>query len=168
MQLGVPVTFIAVMMKAELFGFGQRSRDVAKRYHAPLRINVYQSVRSDIYALTYEEYWAGLSASLCRNRRDRHWRAAGPRDGRPPATPPRLWHQHRESYAASHYATLRILAGIRRAAVGFDFRGTRYFRLGAVRASPHASRGLPALRVSRVLPRRMCWTAALAGDAPGA
>src|SRR5206468_10795824 len=31
---------------------------------APLRINVYQSVRSDVYALTYGEYWRGFAALL--------------------------------------------------------------------------------------------------------
>jgi hypothetical protein len=30
---------------------------IAKRFEAPLRINVYQAVRSDLYALTYEECW---------------------------------------------------------------------------------------------------------------
>jgi radical SAM protein with 4Fe4S-binding SPASM domain len=35
---------------------------VAKRYGAPLRVNVYQAVRSDLYALTYEEYWQGFRA----------------------------------------------------------------------------------------------------------
>jgi radical SAM protein with 4Fe4S-binding SPASM domain len=33
---------------------------VAKTFEAPLRVNVYQSVRSDLYALTYEEYWEGF------------------------------------------------------------------------------------------------------------
>jgi radical SAM protein with 4Fe4S-binding SPASM domain len=33
-----------------------------KRYQAPLRVNVYQSVRSDLYALSYEEYWQGFRA----------------------------------------------------------------------------------------------------------
>jgi len=33
---------------------------VAKRFDAPLRVNVYQAVRSDIYALSYEEYWMGF------------------------------------------------------------------------------------------------------------
>jgi len=28
----------------------------------PLRVNVYQSVRSDIFALSYEEYWQGFRA----------------------------------------------------------------------------------------------------------
>src|SRR5215472_8358170 len=58
-QLGVPVTFIAVMMKANYLGLAKVAR-VAKRYQAPLRVNVYQSVRSDIYALSYEEYWRGF------------------------------------------------------------------------------------------------------------
>ncbi|HZP64247.1 MAG TPA: hypothetical protein VFB28_12600 [Terriglobales bacterium] len=33
---------------------------IAKKFAAPLRVNVYQSVRSDVYALTYEEYWQGF------------------------------------------------------------------------------------------------------------
>src|SRR5215467_4523080 len=60
-RLGVPVTFIAVMMKANYLGLAKVAR-VAKRYEAPLRVNVYQSVRSDIYALSYEEYWQGFRA----------------------------------------------------------------------------------------------------------
>ncbi|MGA9889400.1 MAG: radical SAM protein [Candidatus Acidiferrales bacterium] len=60
-RLGVPVTFIAVMMKANYLGLANVAR-VAKRYGAPLRVNVYQAVRSDLYALTYEEYWHGFRA----------------------------------------------------------------------------------------------------------
>ena len=60
-QLGVPVTFIAVMMKANYLGLASVA-SVAKRYGAPLRVNVYQAVRSDIYALAYEEYWQGFRA----------------------------------------------------------------------------------------------------------
>src|SRR6201982_326309 len=33
---------------------------VVKAFDAPLRVNVYQAVRSDIYALSYEEYWEGF------------------------------------------------------------------------------------------------------------
>jgi radical SAM protein with 4Fe4S-binding SPASM domain len=58
-SLGVPVTIIAVMMRSNY----DRLADiafVAKAYDAPLRLNVYQSVRSDAYALTYEEYWTGF------------------------------------------------------------------------------------------------------------
>ena len=58
-RLGIPVTFISVMMKSNYLGLADVAR-VAKRYDAPLRINVYQSVRSDIYALSYEEYWQGF------------------------------------------------------------------------------------------------------------
>ena len=58
-NLGVPVTFIAVMMPSNF----DRLADIAgivKTYEALLRINVYQSVRSDAFALTYEEYWHGF------------------------------------------------------------------------------------------------------------
>ncbi len=57
--LGVPVTIIAVMMKANYLRLAEVAR-VAKRFDSPLRVNVYQSVRSDIYALSYGEYWDGF------------------------------------------------------------------------------------------------------------
>jgi len=60
-QLGIPVTFISVMMKSNYLGLAEVAR-VAKRYESPLRVNVYQSVRSDIYALSYEQYWQGFRA----------------------------------------------------------------------------------------------------------
>jgi radical SAM protein with 4Fe4S-binding SPASM domain len=40
--------------------------EVAKQFNAPLRINVYQSVRSDTFALTYDEYWRGFEALFAR------------------------------------------------------------------------------------------------------
>src|SRR3974390_2952475 len=59
MKLGVPVTFIAVMMKSNYLRLAEVAR-VAKQFDAPLRVNVYQAVRSDVYALSYEEYWEGF------------------------------------------------------------------------------------------------------------
>src|SRR6202021_162438 len=50
-RLGVPVTIIAVMMKANYLRLAEVAR-VAKRFAAPLRVNVYQAVRSDTYALS--------------------------------------------------------------------------------------------------------------------
>jgi len=58
-RLGVPVTIIAVMMKANYLRLVDVAR-VAKQFDAPLRVNVYQAVRSDLYALSYEEYWEGF------------------------------------------------------------------------------------------------------------
>jgi radical SAM protein with 4Fe4S-binding SPASM domain len=58
-SLGVPVTIIAVMMKSNYLRLAEVAQ-VAKRFGAPLRVNVYQAVRSDLYALTYEEYWQGF------------------------------------------------------------------------------------------------------------
>jgi len=58
-RLGVPVTFIAVMMRTNYDRLAEIAR-VAKAYDAPLRLNVYQAVRSDVFALTYEEYWGGF------------------------------------------------------------------------------------------------------------
>ncbi len=58
-RLGVPVTIIAVMMKANHLRLADVAR-VAKQFNAPLRVNVYQAVRSDVYALSYREYWDGF------------------------------------------------------------------------------------------------------------
>jgi radical SAM protein with 4Fe4S-binding SPASM domain len=58
-KLDIPVTIIAVMMKSNYLRLADVAR-VVKQFDAPLRINVYQSVRSDIYALSYEEYWEGF------------------------------------------------------------------------------------------------------------
>src|SRR3954451_6068551 len=55
-RLGVPVTIIAVMMRTNF----RRLVEIAttpSRYGAPLRVNVCQSVRTDAFALTYEQYW---------------------------------------------------------------------------------------------------------------
>jgi radical SAM protein with 4Fe4S-binding SPASM domain len=57
--LGIPVTIIAVMMKSNYLRLADVA-GVAKRFNAPLRVNVYQAVRSDLYALKYEEYWEGF------------------------------------------------------------------------------------------------------------
>jgi len=59
LRLHIPVTIVAVMMKSNYLRLADVAR-VAKRFDAPLRVNVYQSVRSDIYALSYEEYWEGF------------------------------------------------------------------------------------------------------------
>ena len=58
-RLGVPITIIAVMMKSNYLRLTEVAH-VAKRFGAPLRVNIYQAVRSDLYALTYEEYWQGF------------------------------------------------------------------------------------------------------------
>jgi radical SAM protein with 4Fe4S-binding SPASM domain len=60
-RLGIPVTFIAVMMKANHLRLGEIA-GIARRFGAPLRVNVYQAVRSDAFALSYEEFWAGFRA----------------------------------------------------------------------------------------------------------
>jgi radical SAM protein with 4Fe4S-binding SPASM domain len=48
-----------VMMKSNYLRLADVAR-VAKQFDAPLRVNVYQAVRSDVYALSYEEYWEGF------------------------------------------------------------------------------------------------------------
>jgi radical SAM protein with 4Fe4S-binding SPASM domain len=59
LRLRIPVTIIAVMMKSNYLRLADVAR-VAKQFDAPLRVNVYQAVRSDVYALTYQEYWEGF------------------------------------------------------------------------------------------------------------
>src|SRR5262250_2221523 len=59
--LGVSVTFIAFMMRSNFDRLADIA-DIIKAYDAPLRLNVYQAVRSDVFALTYDEYWRGFEA----------------------------------------------------------------------------------------------------------
>jgi radical SAM protein with 4Fe4S-binding SPASM domain len=58
-DLDVPVTIVAVMMKSNYLRLAEVAQ-VAAQFGAPLRVNVYQAVRSDIYALSYEQYWEGF------------------------------------------------------------------------------------------------------------
>jgi radical SAM protein with 4Fe4S-binding SPASM domain len=58
-KLDIPVTIVAVMMKSNYLRLADVAR-VAKQFDAPLRVNVYQAVRSDVYALSYDEYWEGF------------------------------------------------------------------------------------------------------------
>jgi radical SAM protein with 4Fe4S-binding SPASM domain len=58
-KLEIPVTIVAVMMKSNYLRLVDVAR-VAKNFDAPLRVNVYQAVRSDIFALSYQEYWEGF------------------------------------------------------------------------------------------------------------
>jgi hypothetical protein len=53
------------MMRSNYLRLADVAR-LAKLFDAPLRVNVYQAVRSDIYALSYEEYWEGFRASSRR------------------------------------------------------------------------------------------------------
>src|SRR5262252_6281350 len=58
-RLGVPVTIIAVMMRTNFRRLAEVA-GIAGRYGAPLRVNVCQSVRTDAFSLTYEQYWEGF------------------------------------------------------------------------------------------------------------
>jgi radical SAM protein with 4Fe4S-binding SPASM domain len=64
-RLGVPVTFIAVMMRTNYNRLAEIASIVGK-YGAPLRVNVYQSVRTDAFALTYQQYWEAFELLLSR------------------------------------------------------------------------------------------------------
>jgi len=156
-RLGVPVTFIAVMMKANYLGLANVAR-VAKRYGAPLRVNVYQAVRFRLIRSDVRRILARLSRVICRNRRDCHWGAAGSRHGRSARKIGRLRSQHRACHASRHHAAVRLLAWRRRAAFAaglarFGSRGNLPLRGGA-----HRARGLPFVRVPGVLPRGVCGT----------
>ncbi len=59
LSLRIPVTIVTVMMKSNYLRLPDVAR-AAKQFDAPLRVNVYQAVRSDLYALSYEEYWEGF------------------------------------------------------------------------------------------------------------
>ena len=166
-RLGVPVTIIAVMMKANYLRLAEVAR-VAKQFDAPLRVNVYQAVRSDVYALSYEEYWEGFQRLFAETDviaiGEPLVRAMA---GLPPL-PGRMWRKHRECYATRHDTALRLLARIGRAAVGFDLDGARHSRLRALPPGPHASRRVPALRFPRLMPWWLCRTSTTAGRAAGA
>ena len=160
-RLGVPVTVIAVMMKANYLRLADVAR-VAKQFDAPLRVNVYQAVRSDIYALSYEEYLEGFRRSVPGDRCNRHWRAAGSSDGGPSTASRRLW-----------ASTVRVTPrGTTQPCVYWPGSGeplsylierAEVLNSEALRASTHSSRRVPILRVPGIMPRWMCRTAALAG-----
>ena len=58
-RLGIGVTIIAVVMRTNFDRLAEIAA-VAKALGAPLRLNVYQAVRTDTFALTYEEYWTAF------------------------------------------------------------------------------------------------------------
>ncbi len=64
-RLGVGVTIIAVMMRTNWDRLADIA-EVAAAFDAPLRLNVYQAVRTDAFALTYDEYWDGFAALFAR------------------------------------------------------------------------------------------------------
>ena len=127
-KLGVPVTIIAVMMKSNYLRLAEVAR-VAKQFDAPLRVNVYQAVRSDIYALSYEEYWEGFRRLFAET----DVIAIGEPLVRAMAGLPPLQGgcgvKHGASDAARHHAALRLLARSGRAAVGFDLDRARHSKL---------------------------------------
>ena len=64
-RLGVGVTIIAVMMRSNYDRLADIA-EAARAFDAPLRLNVYQAVRTDAFALTYDEYWDGFAALFAR------------------------------------------------------------------------------------------------------
>ena len=64
-RLGVPVTFISVMMQSNFDRLAEVA-EIARVYDAPLRVNVYQSVQSDLYALSYDQYWTAFETLFAK------------------------------------------------------------------------------------------------------
>ena len=163
-RLGVPVTIVAVMMKANYLRLAEVAR-VAKQFDAPLRVNVYQAVRSDIYALSYEEYWEGFRRLFAETDviaiGEPLVRAMA---GLPPLrggcgvstvrVTPRATTQPCVYWPGSGEPLSDLIS------MGLDI-----LRLRALRPSPHASRRVPAVRVPGLVPWRMCRTSTLAGRA---
>ena len=157
LRLRIPVTVVAVMMKSNYLRLADVAR-VAKQFDAPLRVNVYQAVRSDVYALSYEEYSEGFR----RLFEETDVIAIGEPLVRAMAglrtAPRRLWREHCTSDTKRHDTTLRLLARIRGAAFRLDLCRDQHSELNTLRAGTHTSSNLQSVRVPRVVPRRMCRT----------
>ena len=166
-KLGLPVTIIAVMMKANYLRLAEVAK-VAKKFGAPLRINVYQAVRSDIYALSYEEYWQGFQQLFMETDviaiGEPLVRAMA---GLPPLpggcgvstvrVTPRATTQPCVYWPGAGEPLSDLIS------MGLDILDS-----APVRASPHASRGMPTLRVPGLVPWRLCRTPTPSGRADGA
>ncbi len=156
-KVGVPVTIIAVMMKSNYLRLADVAR-IAKQFDAPLRVNVYQAVRSDLYALSYEEYWQGFQHLFA----EADVIAIGEPLVRAMAGLPPLG-------GGCGVSTVRITPrattqpcvywpGSGEPLSDLITMGLDILQLRPVRPGPHSSRRMPTLRVSRLLPRRMCRT----------
>ena len=167
LRLGVPVTIIAVMMKSNYLRLAEVAR-VARRFRAPLRVNVYQSVRSDTYALTYEQYWEGFRALFAET----DVIAIGePLVRAMSGLPPRTGGCGVSTVRVTPRGTTQPCVywpGTGGDAQGFDLDGARHFRFCPFPPGPHASRSMPALRVSGLMPWWLCRTSTTAGRAAGA
>ena len=161
MRLGVPVTIIAVMMKSNYLRLAEVAR-VAKQFGAPLRVNVYQSVRSDIYALTYEEYWEGFRALFAET----DVIAIGEPLVRAMAgLPPLAGGCGVSTVRVTPRATTQPCVywpGAGEPLSDLISMGAEILNSCTVRAGSDTSRSVRAVRVPRLLPWWMCWTAAAA------
>jgi radical SAM protein with 4Fe4S-binding SPASM domain len=64
-RLGVQTAVMAVMMSTNYNRLGELA-EVAARYHADLRFNIYQPVTGDKFSLSYSQFWDGLLDLLGR------------------------------------------------------------------------------------------------------
>ena len=161
-ELGLSVTFIAVMMRSNFDRLAEIAA-IVKAYDAPLRINVYQSVRSDAFALTYDEYWRGFEALFCAYRCDCDRGAAGARDGGLAGAARRLRRGDRAGNAACDGTAVRLLAGSRRATRSLARSRRRYHQYRSVCASTQCAavvQDLPPCRDLRRGVLRAPWTPA--------
>ena len=117
---GVPVTIIAVMMKAKSLA-SDRCGESSQTVRRSLASECVPGRAIRPLCAVIRRILGRFPAPFCRDRCDRHRRAPGAGDGRPAANRRRMWRQHGASYSPRHNAALRLLARHRRAAVRVDF-----------------------------------------------
>jgi MoaA/NifB/PqqE/SkfB family radical SAM enzyme len=66
-NLGLPVTVTAVMMRLNYDKLPALAR-VAASFDANLRVNVYQPSKTDLFSVSYEQFWQGFTQLLASTR----------------------------------------------------------------------------------------------------
>src|SRR5215472_4699555 len=62
-RLGVAVTIIAVMMRTN-YDLLPRIAWVAAEHGANFRVNVYQAIKTDVFSVSYDQFWTGFRLLL--------------------------------------------------------------------------------------------------------
>jgi hypothetical protein len=159
----VSVTFVAVMLRSNCDRLHEIAA-IAQAYDAPLRINVYQAVRSGSYALTNDEYWRGFETLFAHT----DVIAVGERLVRAMAgMPPRRSGCGVATVRVTPRATVQPCVywpGAVRTSPAPRAVGAGNRRNRAVRRCSFRAGSLPELRLSRSLPGRLRRPQALAPD----
>ncbi len=154
-RLGVAAGVTAVMMSVNYDRLVPIAR-LAAGHGATFRVNVYQPVKTDRFARTYDAVWEGFrrlfaepEGLACTEPVGHALLGLGGRR-------PRLRQGHPAGDGEAARPPLRLLAGPRGGAgrAGAARRGRD--RLPRVAAAPHRARRLPGLPVRRHLPGRVC------------